>query len=96
MKRQHSNHFIIPLHIIHKLDFCAIYTDCANVSTLPVNVQKLASKADAFDSCLSDLETTAGLEVGGGVALSKNTTRNQIRRNGANGGKNENGIEKIP
>ena len=59
---------------------------CSNVSTLPVTVQKLASSVYPFESCLHSLETTAGLEVGGGVALSRNERRNQNRRNNANGG----------
>ena len=69
---------------------------CANVCTLPVTVQKLASSVDTFDSCLFALETTAGLEVGGRVALSRNARRNQSRRNVDNGGKNDNGISNIP
>ena len=58
-----------------------VSTACENVSTLNVNVQKLASSVDAFDSCLCDLEATAGLEVGGGVDMSINARINQSSRN---------------
>ena len=68
----------------------------AYVSTLPLTVQKLASSVDTFDYLLCDLEATAGLEVGVGVALLINARRNQISSNGANGGKNDNGIADIP
>ena len=69
---------------------------CANVRTLPVTVQKLASSVDAFDSRLRALEATAGLDMGEGVALLRNARRNQSRSNGANGGNNDNGIADIP
>ena len=69
---------------------------CVNVSTLPVTVQKLASSVDDFNSRLRALEDTAGLEVGRVVDLLRNARRNQIRRNGSNGGKNDNGIVDIP
>ena len=59
---------------------------CDNVSALPVTVQNLTSSVDTFDSCLCALKATAGLEVGGKSALSRNTRRNQNMRNGANGG----------
>ena len=68
---------------------------CANLSTLPATVQKLASSVDAFDSRLCDLKDTSGLEVGGGVNISRNARINQSRRNGANGGNNDNGIVNI-
>ena len=61
-----------------------------------MTVQKLASSVDAFDSRLCALEATAGLKVGVGVALSRNSRRNQSRSNGANGGKDDNGIADIP
>ena len=69
---------------------------CANVSTLPLTLQKLGSSVDAFDSHLCALEATIGLEVGGGVSMSRNYIRNKSRRNGDNGGKNDNGIVNIP
>ena len=74
----------------------SVYTAYENVSTLPVTVQKLASSVDAFDSRICDLEATAGLEVGVGMSLSRNSRRNHIRGNGTNGGKNDNGIDDIP
>ena len=73
----------------------SVYTAYENVSTLPVTVQKLASSVDAFDSSLRALEATSSVEVGGGVALSRNSRRNHIRRNGVNGGKKDNGITGI-
>ena len=73
-----------------------VYADCANVSTLPVTVQKLASTVDAFDSRVCTLEATTGLEEGGGVALPGNYIRNHSRRNDSNGGKNDNGIRLVP
>ena len=69
---------------------------CANVNTLTVDVQKLTSSVDAFDSCLRALESKYGLEVGVGVAMSRNSRINQSRGTGANGGKNDNGIANIP
>ena len=69
---------------------------CANVSDLPVTVQTVASSVDAFYSRLCALEATAGLEVGGGAALSRKSRRNQSSRNGDNGGKSGNGIVNIP
>ena len=44
---------------------------CANVRTLPVTVQKLASSVDAFYSRLRSLVSTSGLEVGGGSGYAK-------------------------
>ena len=82
--------------MVPRVELESISTACANVSTLPVTVQKLASSVGAFDSCLPDLEDTAGLEVGGGVALSRNSLRNQSRRNGVNGGNDDNGIVDFP
>ena len=69
---------------------------CANFNALPVTVQKLASSVDAFDSRLCTFEATTGLEVGGGVALSRNPRRNHSSRNETNGGKSGNGIVDIP
>ena len=40
---------------------------------------------DSFDSCRRALEATAGLEVGGGTALSINSSSNQNRCSGSNG-----------
>ena len=82
--------------MVPRVELEGVSTACANVSTLPVTVQKLASSVEAFDSCLRALEATSGLEVGGGVDLLRNIRRNQIRRNGANGGNNDNGIADIP
>ena len=81
--------------MVPRVDIEGVSTACTNVRTMPVTVQKLASSVDAFDSRLCDLEATNGLEVGGGVDLLKNDIRNQIKRNGDNGGKNENGIADI-
>ena len=78
------------------VDLEGVYAAFENVSTLPVVVQKLASSVDAFDYRLCDLEATTGLEVGGGVDLSRNSRRNHIRRNCSDGGKNDNGISDIP
>ena len=46
-----------------------IFAASANVSTLPMTVQKLASLVDTFDYQLCALEATSGLELGGGVDL---------------------------
>ena len=51
---------------------------------------------NAFDSCLRDLEATSGLEVGGGVALTRSNRRKQSRRNGDNVDNNDNGIVDNP
>ena len=69
---------------------------CVDVSALPLNFQNLASSVDTFYSCLCALEATSGLEVGGGANLSKNTRRNQNRRNSANVGNSSSGIVDIP
>ena len=61
-----------------------------------MTVQILASSVDDFDSCLSVLEDTSGLDVGGGADLSRNARRNQNTRNGANGGNSGSGIVDIP
>ena len=61
--------------MVPRVELESISTACANVSTLPVTVQKLASSVGAFDSCLPDLEDTAGLEVGGGEAMPRNARR---------------------
>ena len=82
--------------MIPRMEFEGIYMDCETVITLPVTVQNLASSVDTFDSRLRALESTAGLDMGGGVALSRNSLRNQSRRNGTNGWKNDNGIDDIP
>ena len=82
--------------MVHRVELGGVSAAYANVSTLPVTVQKLVSSVDTFYSCLRVLEATAELEVGGVVALSKNSRINQIRRNGANGGKNDNGIVNVP
>ena len=87
--------FILEI-MISRVDLEGVSAACANVRTLPVTVQKIASPVEAFESSLSALETTAGLELGGGVTLSRNARRNQIRRSGANGGNNDNGITNIP
>ena len=81
--------------MVPRVDLEGVTAYCVNVTTLPVIVQKLASSVEAFDSCLCALEATSGLEVGGGVALSKKSRRNHSRRNGANGGNNDNGIVNI-
>ena len=82
--------------MVPRVELEGVSEACVNVSTIPVTVQKLASSVDAFESRLRALEATSGLEVGGGVALLRNARRNQIRRNGANGGKNDNGTVNIP
>ena len=82
--------------MVHRVELEDVSVSCENVSTLPVTVQKLASSVDAFDSRLRDLGATSGLDVGGGVALSINARRNQSRKNGANEGKDDNGIVNIP
>ena len=61
---------------------------CANVSTLPVTVQTIASSVDAFDSRLRALEATTGLKVGGRVSLSRKSRIKLSRRNDTNGGNN--------
>ena len=81
--------------MVHQMELEDVSAACANVSTLPATVQNLASSVDDFDSRLCDLKDTSGLEVGGGVAISRNSRRNQSRRNGANGGNNDNGIVNI-
>ena len=81
--------------MVPRVELEGVSAACANVSTLPVTVQKLVSSVDAFDSHLRALEATAGLEVGGGVALLRNSIRNQSRRTSANGGKNNNVISDI-
>ena len=47
---------------------------------------------DTFYSRICDLEDTAGLDVGGGAALSRNARKNQNRRNGAYVGNSRGGI----
>ena len=93
----HSHMVICILDtMVPRVELEGISAACANVITLPVTVQKLASSVDAFDSCLCALEATAGLEVGGGVDMSRNSRINHSRSNGANGWKNDNGIADIP
>ena len=87
--------FILDI-MVPQVELDGVYTDCANVSNLPVTVQKLASSVDAFDYRVCDLDATAGSDVGGGVALSRNYRSNQSKKNGANGGKNDNEIYDIP
>ena len=87
--------FILDI-MVPQVELDGVYTDCANVSNLPVTVQKLASSVDAFDYRVCDLDATAGSDVGGGVALSRNYRSNQSKKNGANGGKNDNEISDIP
>ena len=82
--------------LIPRVDLEGFSAACANVITLPVTVQKIASSGDDFDSRLCALEATSGLELGGGVTLSRNSRRNQSRRNVTNGEKNDNGIADIP
>ena len=48
--------------MVPRVELEGVSAACANVSTLPVTVQKLASSVDTFDSRLRDLEATAGLE----------------------------------
>ena len=62
--------------MVPRVEVEGVSAACANVSTLHVTVQKLASSVDAFDSRLRDLGATSGLDVGGGVALSINARRN--------------------
>ena len=52
--------------MVPQVELEGVSAACANVSTLPVTVQKLASSVDAFDSRLHALEATDGLEVGVG------------------------------
>ena len=47
--------------MVPRVELEGVSTACANFSALSVNVQKLASSVDAFDSCLHDLESTDGL-----------------------------------
>ena len=82
--------------MVHPVELESVSAACANVSALPVTVQKLALSVDAFDYCPCVLEDTTALEVGGGVALSRNSRRNQSRRKGSNGGKIDNGFVDIP
>ena len=78
------------------VDLEGVYAACDNVSALTVTAQNLASSVDTFDSRLRALGATVGLEVGGGAALSRNSIRNQNRRNVANGGKIGSGTVNIP
>ena len=57
--------------MIPQVEFESVSAACVNVSNLPVTVQKLASSVDAFDSRLRALESTAGLEWGGGGSVKK-------------------------
>ena len=82
--------------MVPRVELEGVSAHCANISTLPVTVKKIASSVDAFDSRLRALEATAIFEVGGGAALLINARRNQSRRNGAYGGKNDKGILDIP
>ena len=82
--------------MVPQVDLEGVSAACAIVSTLPVTVQKLASSMDAFGSLLLVLGAISGLEVGEGVALSRNAIINQSRRNGADGRKNYNGISDVP
>ena len=58
------------------VDLEGVSAACENVSALPMTVQKLALSVDTFDYRLHALEATPGLEVGGGVSLSRNARRN--------------------
>ena len=82
--------------MVPRVELESVSAAYANVRTLPMNAQILASSVYCFDSRLRSLEATAGLEVGGGVALSMNTRRKNSRSNGANVGNNDNGIVNIP
>ena len=82
--------------MVPQVELEGVSTACANVITLPVTLQKLSPSVDAFDSRLGALEDTADLEVGVGVYLLRNAKRNQSRKNGTNGGNNDNGIADIP
>ena len=55
--------------MIPRVELEGISAACANVRTMSVTFQKLASSVDAFESRMCALEATAGLEVGRGVAL---------------------------
>ena len=55
--------------IFPQMELEGVSVACANVSTRPVTVKKLASSVDAFESLLCDLEATTGLEVGGRVDI---------------------------
>ena len=93
----HPQMFMFILErMVPQVELEGVSMACANVITLPVTVPKPTPSVDAFDSRLRALESTAGLEVGGGVALSRNSLRNQSKSNSANGGKNENGMADIP
>ena len=80
--------------MVPRVELEGVSEACANVSTMNVTVRKLASSVNDFYSCLRALEDTVGLEMGGGVALSRNARRNHSRSNGANGGNSYNGIDR--
>ena len=82
--------------MVPRVDSEGVSAACANVRALPMTVRNLASSVEAFDSRLSALEAACGLEVGGGAALSRNTRRNQNRRNGSDGVNSVGGIIDIP
>ena len=85
----HPQMFMFVLEaMVPRVELEGVSVACVNVSTLPVTFQKLASSVDAFDYRLRALEDTSSLEVGGGVALSRNARRNQSRMNDDNGGNN--------
>ena len=82
--------------MVPQVELEGVSAACTHFSTLPVTVQKPTSSVDTFDSGLRALEDTSGLEVGGGVTISRNARRNQSRSNGDNGWKNNNGVVDIP
>ena len=50
--------------MVPQVDLEGVSPACANVISMPVTVQNLASSLDAFDHRLLALEANAGLEVG--------------------------------
>ena len=82
--------------MVPRLELEVVSAACDNVNALPVTVQNLSPSVNTFEYLLCALEDTAGLEVGGGAALSRNAGRNHNRRNGANGSNSGSGIVNIP
>ena len=84
-KFQNPMFMLILYTMVPKVDIEGVYDSCANVSALPLTVQNHALSVGAFYSRLRALEATVGLEVGGGTALSTNSSRNKNRQSGTNG-----------
>ena len=68
----HPQIFISILEtMVTRVDMEGVSTACANVIALPLIVINIASSVDTFGSLLRALETTVGLEVGGGGGFKK-------------------------